>query len=133
MSEVSTLRLYLMRAAYLFISGGLALTIWPQLINHVQSLSLWRGVGCSLLAAISVLAALGIRYPLQMLPVLFFEMIWKLIWLIAVALPLWYSHQVDAATKETIFNCLIGVIVPLAVPWSYVYANYAKKPADKWK
>ena len=62
MSDVSTFRLYLLRGAYLLVSVGLAFTIWPQIILHDTKWPLWYGVGCSLLAAVSVLAVLGIRY-----------------------------------------------------------------------
>jgi hypothetical protein len=133
MTEVSLFRLYLMRATYLLIAVGLAFTIWPQLIHHPTPWPLWHGVGCSLLAATSVLAVLGLRYPLKMLPVMFFELIWKSIWLIVVAIPLWSAHQMDAENWETAQNCLMGVFVPFVIPWRYVFANYLKKPGDRWK
>jgi hypothetical protein len=65
MSEVSTFRLYLMRATYLLILVGLGFTIWPGIVHHARAVGLMDGVVSSLLAAVSVLAALGIRYPLQ--------------------------------------------------------------------
>jgi hypothetical protein len=133
MNEVSIFRLYLLRAIYLLISVGLAFTIWPQIIHHPTPWSLWHGVGCSLLGAVSVLAFLGIRYPLKMLPVLFFELIWKSIWLIAVALPLWSTGQMDSDNLETAQNCLMGIIVPLVIPWSYVWTHYVKMRGDRWK
>lgn len=131
--EVSIFRLYLLRAFYLFIVIGLALTIWPQIINYSKEWSLWRGVGCSLLGAVSILAALGIRYPLAMLPVLFFELIWKAIWLIAVAYPLWSADQMDAAHLETAQNCVVAVIIPFVIPWKYVWMHYVRKSGDRWK
>ena len=133
MNDVSLFRLYLLRAIYLLISVGLAFTIWPQIIHHPTPWSLWHGVGCSLLGAVSVLAFLGIRYPLKMLPVLFFELIWKSIWLIAVALPLWSSGKMDTDNLETAQNCLMGIIVPLVIPWSYVWTHYVKMRGDRWK
>jgi hypothetical protein len=133
MNDVSIFRLYLLRAIYLLISVGLAFTIWPQIIRHSTPWSLWHGVGCSLLGAVSILAFLGIRYPLKMLPVLFFELIWKSIWLIAVALPLWSTGQMDPDNLETAQNCLMGVIVPLVIPWSYVWTHYVKMHGDRWK
>lgn len=131
MTEVSTFRLYLMRATYLLILVGLGITIWPQVIHHPLTM---HGATSSLLAAVSVLAALGLRYPLQMLPLLLFELIWKSIWLIAVALPLWSAHQLDADTLETVRACLMGIVIfPIVIPWPYVLANYVKKPGDRWK
>jgi hypothetical protein len=133
MNDVSTFRLYLLRATYLLISVGLAFTIWPQIIHHPKVWPLWHGVGCSLLGSTSVLAFLGIRYPLKMLPVLFSELIWKSIWLIAVALPLWSAHQMDTDNLETAQNCLMGVILPIVIPWSYVWAHYMKMRGDRWR
>ena len=133
MKEVSILRLYLMRAMYLLISVGLGFTIWPQILHHPTPWSLWHGVGCSLLGAVSILALLGIRYPLKMLPVFFFELIWKSIWLLAVALPLWISNQMDADNLETAQNCLMAVIIPFVIPWRYVWVNYVKMRGDRWR
>jgi hypothetical protein len=132
MNEVSTFRLYLMRAMYLAIFVFLASTIWPLMFHH-RPWELMHGVACSLLAALPFLAALGIRYPLQMLPALLFELLWKAIWLVAIALPLWSAHQLDAETMETVKACLVGVVlVPLVIPWPYVWANYFEKTGDRW-
>src|SRR5208337_936194 len=134
MTEVSTFRLYLMRAMYLLIFVGLGSEVWPGIIHHAKPWDLMHGVACSLLAALSALMALGIRYPLQMLPLLLFELLWKAIWLLAVALPLWSAHQLDPDTMETVKACLMGVVLCLIViPWPYVLANYVKKPGDRWR
>ena len=134
MSEVSTFRLYLLRATYLLILVGLGFTIWPGVVHHAKAVELSDGVVSSLLAAVTVLAALGIRYPLQMLPLLLFELVWKSIWLIAFALPLWSAHQIDAETQETVKACLMGIVIcPVAIPWPYVLAHYVKMPGDRWR
>jgi hypothetical protein len=132
MTDVSLFRLYLMRATYVLIAVGLAFTIWPQILHHPTPWPLWHGVGCSLLAATSVLAVLGLRYPLKMLPVMFSELIWKSIWLSTVALPLWSAHRMDAENWETTQNCLMGAIFLFVIPWPYVFANYVMKPGDRW-
>ncbi len=126
---------------YLLIVVGLGSEIWPGIIHHAKAWDLMHGVASSLLAAISVLAALGIRYPLQMLPLLLFELLWKAIWLLAIALPLWSANQLDADTNqldadtmETVKACLMGIVlVPIVIPWPYVLAQYVKKPGDRWK
>lgn len=133
MKDVSLFRLYLLRAMYLLMGVGLLFTIWPQIISHPIPWPLWRGVGCSLLGAVCILAFLGIRYPLKMLPLLFFELIWKLIWMIFVALPLWSSGQMDAINLATAQDCMVGIIIPFVIPWPYVWAHYVKMPGDRWK
>jgi hypothetical protein len=132
--DVSTFRLYLLRATYLLIAVGLGFVIWPGLLNHSNTWAVKYGDTSALLAGVSVLALLGVRYPLQMLPLLLFEFVWKSIWLLAIALPLWRANQIDPATAESIKACLMGVIlVPIVLPWPYVWANYIKKPGDRWK
>jgi hypothetical protein len=134
MNEVSLFRLYLMRAYYLLIVVGLIFTQWTAIINHDSSMKLMRGVGACLLGTVAVLSALGIRYPLKMIPVLLFELIWKSIWLLAFALPLYTSGQMDADTSESVFACMMGVILtPLVIPWKYVWSQYAVMPGDRWK
>jgi len=133
MSEVSTFRLYLLRAMYLLIVVGLGVTIWIPMLRHTGRWELMDSVACSLLAGLCATAALGLRYPLQMLPLLLFELVWKSIWMLVIALPLWLADAIDAQTRETINACWMGVIlVPLVVPWGYVYRHYVKKPGDRW-
>ena len=131
-TEVSLLHLYALRAGYLLLVVGLGLDIWPDLITHPLSWELMRGMTNCLLAALSVMALLGLRYPLQMLPLLFYEITWKVIWLSIIALPLWLAHRVDAGTAQTIFACSMVVIFPIIIPWRYVITNFARKPADRW-
>lgn len=97
--DVSTFRLYVMRATYLLIAVGLAVEIWPQILSHPLSA---HGATTSLLAGVSLLAIVGLRYPLKMLPLLLFELVWKSIWLIAIAYPLWRANQLDADVWESV-------------------------------
>jgi hypothetical protein len=133
MIQVSLLRLYALRATYLLIVVGLGIEIWPGIIHHAKPWELMQGVVNCVLAAVSALAVLGLRYPLLMLPLLLFELVWKSIWLVVVAVPLWSVHQMDADTWETATACLMGVIFPIVIPWRYVFANYLMKPGDRWR
>src|SRR4051812_49643756 len=74
-SEVSLARLYVLRAMYLLLVIG-AIVFLPQLIGHEPTA---RGVIPSMLGALWALACFGLRYPLQMLPILLFELVWKTI------------------------------------------------------
>jgi hypothetical protein len=131
--ELSLFRLYALRAAYLLMAAGLAVYIWPDVIHHTNELAITEGIRLGLLAGLGATAALGLRYPLQMLPILLFEMVWKAIYLIAFALPLWSAHQVTAAAAEDIKACLMVVIFVPIIPWRYVFANYVAKHGDRWK
>lgn len=130
--EVSLLRLYLLRGGYLLIVVGLGITEWPEFINRSGSWELMEGVVQCMLLAFWALCVLGLRYPLQMLPVLLWEVAWKTVWLIVVALPIWASGQMDDSTMDTVIACLLVVVFPFVIPWRFVFVNYVKKPGDRW-
>jgi len=133
MPDVSTLRLYVLRATYLLIAVGLAVTIWPGILAPPGSLSHMASVVRSVLGAVGLLALLGVRYPLKMLPLLFFELVWKSIWVLAFGLPLWRNQQLNVDTRETLYTCLVSVVLVLVVlPWGYVVRHYLKAPGDRW-
>ena len=134
MSDVSTFRLHLLRAAYLLIVVGLAAMIWPGILNHDASWSHMRTVVHAMLGAVSILSLLGLRYPLQMIPVLLFELVWKVLWLIAFALPLWRTDALTPAMTASVWDCLFGVVVVLLVlPWGHVWRRYVRAPGERWR
>jgi len=133
MNDVSIVRLYLLRAMYLFIAVGLGIMIWPGIVSPPANLSHMASVVRAVLGAVSLLALLGLRYPLKMLPLLFFELVWKVIWVLAFGLPLWLNNRLDAGTSDTLFNCLVGIVlVPIAIPWGYVFKHYFRASGDRW-
>jgi hypothetical protein len=132
MQDVPTWRLNLMRVAYLLMFVFLVSSQWPRLFDH-GDWSRMHSVAVALLGALGLLAGLALRYPLQMLPVLLFEILWKLTWLVMVALPLWKAGPLAPEFKETAVDCLFGMILmPIVIPWKYVWANYVRKPGERW-
>jgi peptidoglycan/LPS O-acetylase OafA/YrhL len=68
-----------------------------------------------------------------MLPLLFFELLWKVMWVVAWGLPLWSTQQLTLDSEQTLISNLVGVVlVPLAIPWGYVFKQYVKAPGDRW-
>jgi hypothetical protein len=132
MPEVSLFRLYVLRAMYLFIVVGLGTFLWPDIINPAKHWHLSEGHADCMLAAFSLLCLLGLRYPLQMLPVLLWEVTWKTIWLALVPLPQWWAGHVDDAIKPAVFACAMVVIVYAAVPWPYVFRHFVKARGERW-
>jgi hypothetical protein len=126
-------RLYALRFGYLVIAVGQAVYQWPSLIHHDRSWPLMTGVVTVMLAAMSILAVVGIRYPVRMLPLLLFESVWKLMWLGIVALPQWLSHQMDAATREVAGACLWVVLILAVVPWGFVGKSFVATRGDRWR
>jgi hypothetical protein len=123
--ELSTVRLYAMRAVYLLIAVGMGVQIWPLIVNHPPAVEHMTGVVRAFFGALTLLCLLGVRYPVKMLPLLLFELAWKVIWVASFGVPLWMTHQLTASTTETLQACLMGVvIVPLVLPWRYVVRHY---------
>ena len=129
--EVSLTRIYVLRATYLLLVIGLGGMIVPDVLSHPV---ISRGVIPSLLGALWVLAFVGLKYPLEMLPLLMFEFAWKSIWMVAYGLPQWSAGQLPPTFAEDFFNISLGVILmPLVIPWGYVYRYYLKQSGARWR
>jgi hypothetical protein len=129
--EVALLRLHVLRAMYAVLVVGLGAMIVPDILSHRL---LDRGVIASLLGCVWLLAFLGLRYPLRMLPLLLFEFGWKALWMIAYGLPQWAAGQLPSTFAEDFLNIAFGVIlVPLVLPWRYVWQHYVRAPAERWR
>jgi hypothetical protein len=134
MPEVTMLRLYLLRAMYALMAIGLALLIWPLILASPSRPEHMQGVVWAMLGGLSLLAALGIRYPLRMLPILLFELVWKVLWVLAIYLPARAAGAVDAGTAQSLIDCLVGVVLlPLVIPWGYVWRHYVRAAGDPWR
>jgi hypothetical protein len=49
-------------------------------------------------------------------------------------LPLWYIQQLGIDSQETLIATLMGVVlVPLVIPWGYVFEQYVQAPGDPWR
>jgi hypothetical protein len=130
---LSLRRLYVLRSGYLFMGGGLAVTKWPSFVAQHGSWPLMKGVVECMLLAMSILALLGLRYPVKMLPVLLFESLWKVTWLAVVALPQLTGNGMDAATTELFTTILLVVVILAVIPWGYVARQYLAAPGNRWR
>ncbi len=131
MDQVSSFRLYVLRSMYLFIVIGLGIYLWPGVIDPDKHWELMQGQANCMLAAFSILSAIGLRFPLQMLPVLLWEVVWKTLWLLLVPLPQWMAGHVEESIRPSIFACSMVVLVYLAISWRYVFVHYAIAACDR--
>ena len=130
--ELSTRRLNIMRFGYAFMGVGLVIVKWPLLLD-ASSLPVMNGVVTCLLTAMSLLALLGLRYPVRMLPILLFEVTWKLIWIGTVAIPHLVSGDMNAATRDVLINCSFVVLIIAVIPWRHAWRRYVRTPGDAWR
>ena len=132
MTQVSLLRLYVLRAVYALFAVAEG-SIQLQLFLHHPHWTATGGMAHSLLAALAVLCFVGIRHPLQMLPLLVFELLWKSIWLLGFALPLWLANQFDAEARRALFEIAPVVVLIPIIPWRYIWEKFAKERGDPWR
>ena len=128
-SEVSLFRLYVLRAMYLVLVVGLGAMIVPEILNHELTS---RGVIAALLGAVWLLAFLGLRYPLEMLPLLLFELAWKLIWRLFYGLPQWAAGRYPPTFAEDSYNIAFGAVLLFVIPWGYVRRHHVQRPGARW-
>lgn len=128
---VALWRLYVLRACYAILAAGQGSIQLPLFFHHPHW-TLTGGVAHSFLLALALLSIVGIRYPLRMLPLLVYELLWKMIWLCGIALPLWLANQLEADIRGSFFEIApIIFLIPL-LPWGYIFSSYLKKPGDRW-
>jgi len=93
----------------------------------------WRGLGHSMLFTLAVLAIGGVFRPLAFLPLMIYEIAWKLVWLLVVALPPFLAGEpipgIVSVKGSVIGICLIMVLIP----WKYVWWRYFKQPIEPWR
>jgi hypothetical protein len=131
-ASLPTWRLNAMRVGYFVMVAGLAVTKWPQLLAH-EPWELKEGTVLTMLVAMSVLALLGLRYPQRMLPILLFEVGWKLTWLGVVAFPLWSDGNLEGATRDQAAAVLWVAIVIAVIPWRHVVSQFVMARGERWR
>jgi hypothetical protein len=132
--ELPLYRLYVLRFSYLLLALAQGSRTWPGILHHARPWDFWHGVGASFLGALTLLALLGVRYPVRMMPLLIFEFTWKLIWVLAAYLPPYLARSVDPDLSDNFISIFLGVvIVPLLLPWGYIWRNYVIAPGDRWR
>lgn len=116
-SAISARRIKLLRACYLLLFVGLVVVVWPQILTKATELPFDKGITNSLLGSVALLAVVGLVYPVHMLPLLVFEVLWKSIWVISVAVPSWQEDSLDPEMVEALFACAFAVPFLFIIPW----------------
>ncbi|MBV7257885.1 hypothetical protein KCG44_13955 [Pacificimonas sp. WHA3] len=127
---VALWRVNALRFLFLLMAFFMGSMLWMQLIFDFSDLSAMGGVATSLLAALSLLSLLGIRYPLKMLPLMLFEMTWKTVWLTCIAGRSWMAGTWSPEIEGIFYQCIGIVIVFVIMPWRYVWATYFASPME---
>lgn len=130
-AEVPLWRLYLLRANFLLWAIAGCFVVLPWLIDPKPGA---RGMTECMLAGLWVSSFVGLRYPLQMLPIFLFEFAWKTMWLVAYGLPQWLgAAEASPRLQEDLLSIGNGpILFGLIIPWGYVWRHYIKQPSERW-
>lgn len=124
-TKLSKFRLTLMRGLYFLTFIGLAKQAWTEILFPEEVLGYLEGVAFSFWASYATLMALGIRYPLKMLPLLFLQLLYKATWAVGVYMPMKSAGLVGASAESFFEICVVAVVLDLIViPWPYVFKKY---------
>jgi len=132
MYDISLVRLYLLRGCYLLLAVGLGVQLFPRLISVTATYPFYEGVVDVMLGALAITSIIGLFAPIKMLPILLFEIVWKVLWFAAVLVPRWRSETLDETMVANIFP--IALVVPFIVvfPWRHAFREF-KNNTDRWR
>jgi hypothetical protein len=126
---VRPIQIYLMRLLYILMFFVLGRETWTEILTHKGPWDPYEAVTYCVWTAFATLAGLGILRPLKMLPIVFLEIFYKVLWLIIVAYPLWTKGALWGSPAEAITIPFLWVVLPIvAVPWGYAFVTYVYRP-----
>jgi hypothetical protein len=126
---VRPIHIYLLRVVYTLMFFVLGEQTWTHVLTHRGAWEPTNALAWCVWTAFATLAGLGIIRPLKMLPILLLEILYKLLWLVLVAYPLWSRGTLAGSPAEGTASAFAWVLLPvIAVPWGYAFLTYVYKP-----
>ena len=122
---VRPINVYLLRLLFLLVVVFVASDSWSAIFRHQGQWDHVKAAAVCMWAAYSVLSVFGLISPLRWLPIVMFEIFYKIIWLAIVAYPLWSTNQLAGSPAEGMTRAFVWVILPIvAMPWPYAFRTY---------
>lgn len=128
---VRPINIYLLRALFLLMLVFVATDAWSSILAHDGEWDHVHAAAWCMWAAYSTLGVFALINPLRWLPIVLFEILYKLTWLAIVAYPLWSTNRLAGSPAEEMTQAFIWVLLPIfATPWGYAFRTYVL-PARK--
>lgn len=122
---VRPINIYLLRLLFLLVVLFVGSDSWSGILKHQGPWDHVRAAAVCMWAACAVLSILGLLNPLRWLPIVMFEILYKIIWLVIVAYPLWSTNRLKGSPAEGMTQAFLWVILPIvATPWGYAFRTY---------
>lgn len=121
---VRKINIYLMRVVFLLTFLFIGTYSWQYILTHNGASDHVKAVAFCVWAAYSLLSLIGLYNTLKMIPLMLFQILYKVIWLAVFAYPRWETGELTGGALGMAYD-FIWVILPIiAVPWGYVFRNY---------
>jgi hypothetical protein len=119
---VPAINIYLLRLLFTLMFLFLSYESWSHILSHRGPWENGNAAAWCMWGSYSVISIIGIRRPLRMLPIVLFEVVYKVAWLAVVAYPLWVKHELIGSPAEGMARVFVWVILPIvAMPWGYFF------------
>jgi hypothetical protein len=126
---VRPIQIWGLRLFFLLMLVFVAPYAWQVLLSHEGPWDPVRAVTFAVWATYPALALFGVLHPLRWLPLMFFTIGYKAIWLGFVAVPLWKAGTLwGTPTGEIAGSFLALPLLVAVVPWGYAYRTYVRWP-----
>jgi hypothetical protein len=124
---VRPINIWGLRLFYLLMLVFVAPNAWQVLLTHEGPWQPLSAIAWAVWATYPALAFFGLFHPLRWLPLMFFTIGYKAVWLVFVALPLWQAGSMDGASAQPIAESFYGLpLLMLVVPWAYAWRTYVR-------
>ena len=122
---VRPIQIYLLRVLFVLVVLFVGSEAWGVIFSHRGAWNHTLAAAWCMWASYATLSILGIVRPLKMLPIVLFEILYKIVWLLVVAYPLWSADKLAGSPAEAMTYAFLWVILPIvATPWRYVLDTY---------
>lgn len=128
--SIATWRVNAMRFVFLLMALIMGSIVWRQVLFESADWDVMRGLAKSMLAALALMALWGVRYPVQMLPLMLYEIAWKTVWMTLIAGRAWMNNKWTPEIEGLFTDCVGIIIAYFIVPWRYVWAKYVRTPME---
>jgi hypothetical protein len=122
---VPRINIYLLRLLFTLMFLFLTYDSWTVILTHNGPWDNTKAAAWCMWGSYSFISFIGILRPLKMLPIVLFEIVYKITWLLIVAYPLWVNNELKGSAAEGMTNVFVWVVFPIvAMPWKYFFRTY---------
>jgi hypothetical protein len=122
---VPRINIYLLRLLFTLMFLFLTYDSWSHIVNHTGPWDNANAAAWCMWGSYSVISFIGILRPLKMLPIVLFEIVYKVAWLAIVAWPLLVKNELIGSPAEGMTRVFVWVVFPIvAMPWGYFFRSH---------